>query len=132
MNSSFGVFSGVDFNVDASRGLNGVCDFLVTKSLLRYTVAAPILSVFEAKNDNPRNGLGQCIAAMVATQTYNQQQGSPTETVYGCATTGNNWLFMKLQGTVITLDIREYHIRSVGKIVAIIKTIVDSFSPLTP
>jgi hypothetical protein len=28
----FGLFSGVEFYVDASRGLNGFCDFILTKS----------------------------------------------------------------------------------------------------
>ena len=62
----FGLFSGVEFNVDASRGLNGFCDFILTKSPRQIILSAPLVAVVEAKNDNLRTGFGQCIAAMVA------------------------------------------------------------------
>jgi hypothetical protein len=32
LGAGFGLFSGVEFNVDADRGLNGSCDFLPTRS----------------------------------------------------------------------------------------------------
>src|SRR5207244_11277878 len=28
---SFGLFSGIEFNVDSARGLNGYCDFILTR-----------------------------------------------------------------------------------------------------
>jgi len=54
----FGLFSGVEFDVDASRGLNGFCDFIPTRSRIQSVITAPVLAIAEAKNDNLRNGLG--------------------------------------------------------------------------
>ena len=67
----FGLFSGVELNADPERGLNGVCDFVISKSPLQHVLTAPLITIVEAKNDNLRNGLGQCIAAMYAAQLVN-------------------------------------------------------------
>lgn len=45
----FGLFSGVEIDADASRGLNGVCDFLLTRSPNQHFVDFPVLMVAEAK-----------------------------------------------------------------------------------
>ena len=58
LGGGFGLFSGVEFNVDAARGLNGSCDFLLTKSPLQSVLTAPVVAITEAKNDNLRTGLG--------------------------------------------------------------------------
>src|ERR1051326_8499867 len=77
LGGSFGLFSGVEFDVDASRGLNGYCDFILTRSPLQSVLTAPVVAIAEAKNDNLRTGLGQCIAAMVAARDFNVQSPSP-------------------------------------------------------
>lgn len=74
LGSGFALFSGVEFNVDAARGLNGYCDFILTKSPLQSVLTAPVVAIAEAKNDNLHTGLGQCIAAMVAAQEFNARQ----------------------------------------------------------
>lgn len=71
LDGSFGLFSGVEFDVDSSRGLNGFCDFILTRSTLQSVLTAPVVTIAEAKNDNLRTGLGQCIAGMVAAQEFN-------------------------------------------------------------
>ncbi|HEX4608743.1 MAG TPA: hypothetical protein VH092_11120, partial [Urbifossiella sp.] len=48
----YSFFSGVEFNVDPARGLNGYCDFLITRSPILYVVTAPVVAVAEAKNDD--------------------------------------------------------------------------------
>ncbi len=120
----FGLFSGVELNVDPSRGLNGVCDFLITKSPQQHVVTAPILSVVAAKNENLRSGLGQCIASMVAAQLLNQASADAPKAVYGAVTTGSLWKFLRLVGAVVTLDLVEYHIDNLGKIMGILSEIV--------
>src|SRR5262245_35818854 len=62
LGGAFGLFSGIEFDVDASRGLSGFCDFLLTKSPRQIILTAPVVAVVEAKNDNLRSGLGPCIA----------------------------------------------------------------------
>src|SRR5437868_13907568 len=76
LGGAFGLFSGIDFDVDASRGLNGFCDFILTKMPKQIILTAPLVAIVEAKNDNLRSGLGQCIAAMVGAQEFNQKAGT--------------------------------------------------------
>ena len=114
------VFSGVEFNVDAAMGLNGYCDFLITHSAESSLLTAPVVAVAEAKNDNVNTGLGQCIAGMRAAWLFNRTKEVPATQVYGAATTGTNWRFLRLLDTELTLDQGEYYIPDIGKILAIL------------
>ncbi len=121
----FGVFSGIEFNVDSSRGLNGFCDFLLTRSPLQSMFKAPVVAVVEAKNDNVRNGLGQCVAAMVAARDFNANATPPSnETIFGVVTTGSLWRFLRLDGTTLVADLREYGIGELGYIMGILAHIL--------
>jgi hypothetical protein len=42
-NYQIGLFSGVDFNVDNERGLNGFCDFIISLSKEQLLVRAPVI-----------------------------------------------------------------------------------------
>ena len=108
--SSFGLFSGVEFDVDASRGLNGYSDFILTRSPLQSVLTTPVVAIDEAKNDNLRSGYGQCIAAMVAAREYNLQSEPPVPVVHGVVTTGSTWKFLRLEGANLSLDVEEYYI----------------------
>ena len=115
------VFSGVEFNVDPAAGLNGYCDFLITRGPEIYILTAPVIAVAEAKNDNVSTGLGPCIAGMRAAWLFNQSKGVPATQVYGAATTGTTWKFLRLRDTELTLDQGEYYVREVGLILAILQ-----------
>ncbi len=84
------LFSGIDFRVDPKRGLSGRCDFIISADGKSEFMTAPVITIVEAKNDNVRSGLGQCIAEMVAAQLFNQRQEKDIETIYGTVTTGTN------------------------------------------
>lgn len=120
---TFGLFSGVELNADSNRGLNGVCDFLITKSPRQHVVSTPILSVVEAKNENLRSGLGQCIASMMAAAIVNAGGGTDGA-VHGAVTTGSLWKFLRIVGSEVTIDVIEYHIDNLGKIVGILEAII--------
>lgn len=122
------LFSGVEFTVDPSRGLNGVCDYLLSLSPEQLTIEAPVVTVVEAKNDNLKSGLGQCMAEMVAALLFNQQKGQKVLHVYGVVTTGSLWKFMRLEGDVVSLDFREYPISELGRVVGILVSMVRSDS----
>ncbi len=122
----FGLFSGVELAVDPTRGLNGVCDFIITKSSRQFILSAPLIAIVEAKNDNLRSGLGQCIASMYAAQIFNQQSAAPIDTVFGVVTTGSAWKFLRLQQAVVTLDVKEYYIDNAGKILGVLTHIVQN------
>ncbi len=120
----FGLFSGVELAVDPGRGLNGVCDVIITRSARQFVLSAPLIAIVEAKNDNLRTGLGQCIASMYAAQMFNQQSGATAGAVFGVVTTGSAWKFLRLEGSVVTLDLMEYYIDRAGQILGILAKIV--------
>jgi hypothetical protein len=119
-NYQISLFSGTDFNVDVERGLNGYCDFVISRSREQLTINAPVLIIVEAKNENIKGGLGQCAAAMLAAQLFNEQEGNEIKTIYGAVTTGDIWKFLKLEGTDIFIDLNNYYIKELNKILGIL------------
>jgi hypothetical protein len=118
------LFSGIDFNVDSERGLNGSCDFLISKSEELLLVSAPIIIIVEAKKENINAGLGQCVAEMLAAQIFNEREGNDISAIYGTVTTGTNWKFLRLQAQTIEIDLGEYYLINVNKIVGILANII--------
>ncbi len=118
------LFSGIDFSVDATQGLSGVCDFIIARSPEQLFVSAPVLIVVEAKNEDIKGGLAQCIATMLAAHLFNEREASPVTTVYGTVTTGTNWRFLKSEPGNIYIDQREYYIDNVEKILGILVSMV--------
>lgn len=102
------VFSGEDFNVDESVGLNGLCDFLLTRSPEVLEIEAPAVIIVEAKKTDLKLGFGQCIAEMVAAQRFNEAQGKPISTIYGSVSNGNQWQFLQLEELTLTIDLTVY------------------------
>ena len=122
----FSLFSGVEWEADVARGLNGFCDFILTKGDSQYALTAPFVAVVEAKNDLIRTGLGQCIAAMVGAQVTNQKAGQAMPRIHGVVSTGSAWKFLQLEGSVLTIDVPEYYIDNLPKVMGILKQIVLS------
>lgn len=120
------LFSGNMFNVDEKLGLTGVCDYLISRTPEQYTITAPIIVLVEAKNDNIKSGVPQCVAEMVAAQIFNQNQNNSVEAIYGVVSTGTNWKFLKLVGSNLYIDVVEYYIDAPEKILGILAAITDS------
>ena len=121
------LFSGLEFSVAPEKGLTGVCDFILAKSPVQWYLEAPVLMVVEAKNDNIKAGLGQCLAEMVAARMFNEtHMHGPTNNLRGVVTTGTLWKFLWLVGTEIHIDTEEYHIDRLGMILAILMDAVAS------
>lgn len=119
-NHKISLFSGVDFTIDKEKGLNGSCDFIVAQSQEQLFVKAPVLMIVEAKNNNIKGGLGQCIAAMIAAQLFNEQKGNEIAAVYGLVTTGSIWKFIKLEGQQLFIDQEEYYLKELTKIMGVL------------
>jgi hypothetical protein len=120
LHSRFSLFSGVDFTVDEGRGLNGYCDYILSNSTEQLFVAAPVMMVVEAKNENLKGGLGQCVAEMVAAQIFNERENVSNYTIFGAVTTGTNWLFLQLRGKEVTIDLTEYYLVQIDRILGIL------------
>ena len=118
------LFSGIDFNIDAENGLTGVCDFLVSLSPNQFYLEAPAIILVEAKNLDLKLGLGQCVAEMLAAQRFNAERGNDIPCVYGASTTGVEWLFLKLQGKCLHIDMTTYTIERCDRILGILSSMV--------
>ncbi len=115
----FSLFSGIDFTVDSSLGLNGECDFLFSKSPEQLVLLAPVISVVEAKNESFKNGLAQACAEMLAARVFNEREGQALEKVFGAVTTGENWQFLCLQHSTLFVDSRRYDLDQLEQIIGI-------------
>ena len=104
----FTIFSGKSFDVDRSKGLNGECDFILSKGQPTRLIQAPIFALVEAKKQDIDIGLGQCVAQMIGAQLFNQRKHQPINVIYGCVTTGDRWQFLKLEQQELMIDRIEY------------------------
>ncbi|MDJ0798664.1 MAG: hypothetical protein QNJ51_17900 [Calothrix sp. MO_167.B12] len=102
------LFSGNDFTVEQSLGLNGVCDFLISLSPEQLFIDAPAVVVVEAKKEDLNAGLGQCISEMIAAQRFNEQNNQSVPTIFGAVTTGDRWKFLKLESNTVTIGLLEF------------------------
>ncbi len=119
-NREIGLLSGVEFTIDEAQGLNGICDYIITRFPEQLFVKAPVLVVVEAKNEDMKKGYAQCIAEMVAAQRFNEREGTTMERIYGAVTIGELWRFMELGGAKVRLDARSYHIGRLPKLMGIL------------
>jgi hypothetical protein len=126
VNNQIELFSGEEFNVDKEQGLNGFCDFLFSKSTVPYIIKAPVMMLVEAKKGELDVGLGQCVAEMIAAQMFNIREGKEISAIYGCVTSGKLWQFLKLEDKDVTIDINEYYVTPVERILGVLKWMVDS------
>ncbi|MGD1910049.1 MAG: hypothetical protein ACFB2X_04070 [Rivularia sp. (in: cyanobacteria)] len=120
LDNKISLFSGVDFNVDNTRGLNGFCDFLISLSQEQLFIRAPAITLVETKNENLKSALGQCIAEMIAAQLFNEMQGNTIKSIYGVISIGTIWQFLKLEDNHIYIDLSEYYIQDIEKILGIL------------
>jgi len=118
------LFSGIDFSVDAEKGLTEVCDFLVSLSPVPFVLEAPIIVLVEAKKDDVLAGIGQCVAEMIAAQQFNAERGNSISCIYGVSTTGADWRFLKLEGQKLHIDTEFYSIHACDKILGILASMV--------
>ncbi|OQY56048.1 MAG: hypothetical protein B6245_18910 [Desulfobacteraceae bacterium 4572_88] len=118
-------FSGIEMNVDKERDLTGFCDFIISKSPEQLFLNTPVITVVEAKNENIMSGLGQCAAEMIASGIFNEQEGTTLSKIYGVVTSGNIWKFLKLEGNKIYIDLDDYYIKEVSKIIGILCSMIE-------
>jgi len=113
-------FSGINLDVDKSKNLTGFCDFIMSQSSEQFYMSRPIISVVEAKNESINSGLGQCIAEMYASSLFNDNEGTHLSVIYGAVTTGSTWRFLRYENKKAYIDLPEYYIADVTKIMGIL------------
>lgn len=123
----FSLFSGENMNVDVELNLMGECDFILSKVPKSFRIKAPIFALVEAKQNIIENSVGQCVAQMVGARIYNERKGEPLETIFGCVTNGDEWLFLKLENNLIQISNERIYINELPKLLGILQGIVSTF-----
>lgn len=126
-NYQISLFSGTEFDVDKEKGLSGYCDYIISCSKEQYFISVPVVTIVEAKNENIKGGLGQCIAEMVAAQIFNKQEEHSLLEIYGVVSTGTVWKFIILRDNIVFIDSQEYYINQINMILAIILLPIKAF-----
>ena len=115
-NKFFTVYSGEILNADKERGLIGECDFILSKDIRSFEISVPIFQIVEAKKNDLEEGVKQCAAQLIGARVFNEKNGIVSPVLYGCTTTGDNWLFLQLEDNLLTIDIQKYYLNEVDRI----------------
>lgn len=126
-NKSFSIYSGANLDADAEKGLNGECDFILTKSPQLISVESPIFCLVAPKKDDILGVFGQCVAQMLGAIIYNQKDGKNIETVFGCITTDIDWQLLKLENDTIIIDINLFSIKNLPELLGVLQSVVDFY-----
>ncbi len=62
---------------------------------------------------------------MVAAQRFNAEKGNDIAYIYGTITSGIDWIFLKLEGKQLYIDMSGYQIAQCDKILGILSTMVE-------
>lgn len=123
----FTIHSGDTLTADEAVGLKGECDFILAKDTGSFNINYPILQIVEAKRNDLEIGVPQCAAQLIGAQRFNQIKDVNIPFLYGCVTTGDEWLFMRLTGTELVIDIRKYYLVEIGELLALFVSLIDEF-----
>jgi hypothetical protein len=126
LHNEISLFSGRDFTVAPELGLNGICDFMITRSQDEISIKAPAIVIIEAKKGELDVGWGQCAAEMVAAQRFNLENDSVVPNIYGSVTTGTRWQFLQLAGQQLTIDLVEYSLEPLDRMLGILQWMVKN------
>ena len=61
-------------------------------------LTSPFLVIVGAEKEDINQGIGRCIAEMVAARIFNEREETGVKTIYGVVTVGSIWKFLKLEG----------------------------------
>lgn len=75
----------------------------ISRSPEQLFIKAPAVVLVEAKKEDLKPSLGQCLAEMVAAQRFNQQKQQPISTIYGTLRVVQFGGFSNLKGKLLRL-----------------------------
>ena len=102
------LFSGEELEVNAADDLSGACDFFFVLHPHKPYIESPIISLAESKNEDMEYGRAQCAAQLYGAKLYNEAEGKDIPVLYGCATDGVEWQFLRFEDNVFYIDNRIY------------------------
>jgi len=126
-NKFFTIYSGDVLIADEEKGLKGECDFILSKDVGTFDINYPIIQIVEAKKNDVELGVPQCAAQLIGAKIYNEKKGVKLDKIYGCVTTGNEWLFMKFEGDCIKINTKVYYLIEIDNILGIFQRIINYY-----
>jgi len=126
---NIGLFSGVLLNADSNTDLIGECDFIISLRGDTYSLESPIIAMVEAKDNDIDLGIPQCIGQMLGALKFNEDDGKPIDTIFGCVTTGTEWQFLKLQNNTVYVANELYYIKDINNLLGLWQGIIDYYKP---
>jgi hypothetical protein len=127
----FTIYSGDSLNASVDDGLKGECDFILAKDTQSFSINYPIIQIVEAKKNDIEAGVPQCAAQLLGAKIFNEKKNIQLDTIYGCVTTGDEWLFMKIQNKEIIIDTQKYYLVEINKILGAFQYIIDYYKNLS-
>ncbi len=101
-------FSGENIDVDSTQDLSGACDFFFALQAPKPYMEAPIISITESKDEDMEWGIAQCAAQLYGAKLFNEAEGKDIPFMYGCATDGVEWRFMRFENNIFQIDNKVY------------------------
>ncbi|MCU0392970.1 MAG: hypothetical protein MUE81_17815 [Thermoflexibacter sp.] len=98
------LFSGEELEVNPDEDLSGACDFFFTLLPQSPYLESPIISLVESKDEDMDYGIAQCAAQLYGAKLFNEAEGKDIPFLYGCATDGVEWIFMKFENNTFYID----------------------------
>jgi hypothetical protein len=121
------IFSGEIIIADASKGLNGEIDFIITKEQNSIGPQAPILCVTEAKIGRLDKAIPQATAQMLGARVFNQKNGENVEIIHGLITDGTSWKLLKLDGNLVLKDTKTYFTNDLPNLLGALQALIDFY-----
>jgi len=123
----FTIYSGDNLDIDKEKGLVGQCDFILAKDIKTFNLNYPIIQVVEAKRNDLEVGVPQCAAQLIGAKIFNQRKKIEIERIYGCVTTGQEWLFMYLEDDEIIVDSKMYFLVEIEELLGAFQQMLDYY-----
>lgn len=95
-------------NLAVNDELNGECDFFFTLVPKSIYLESPIISLVESKNEDMEYGVAQCAAQLYGAKLFNEAENKNLPVLYGCATDGIEWRFIRFENNIFYVDTKVY------------------------
>lgn len=125
----FTIYSGENLTADKEKGLIGECDFILSKDIKSYEISFPIFQIVEAKKNDLDEGIKQCASQLLGARIFNEKKGINSQKIYGCTTTGDDWIFLELNENNLTIDNRKYYLVEIKELLGVFQYIINTFKP---
>lgn len=124
MGANYSIYSGIQLEVNSDINLRGECDFIIAGAPKAPFLRKPLLIIEQAEGGFIEGGMDRCAAQMLAACRFNEDRNCPIPSMHGCVTSGDDWQYLRLDGTRYTQDDDRYYLRDLGKILGILASIM--------